>query len=58
VEITPIKEVDGRILGDGTPGPITRRLQKTFFDAVHGRLEQYRSWLAFASTEGVLESVP
>jgi len=57
VEITPIKEVDGRILGDGTPGPITRRLQKTFFDAVHGRLDQYRSWLAVASTEPVLESV-
>jgi branched-chain amino acid aminotransferase len=46
VEITPIKDVDGRIVGDGKPGPITQRLQKTFFEAVHGRLPQYRSWLS------------
>jgi branched-chain amino acid aminotransferase len=48
VEITPIKDVDGRRIGDGMPGPITQRLQKTFFDAVHGRLPQYRSWLSMA----------
>jgi branched-chain amino acid aminotransferase len=48
VEITPIKDVDGRRIGDGTPGPVTQRLQKTFFDAVHGRLPQYRSWLSMA----------
>jgi len=48
VEITPIKDVDGRIVGDGTPGPITQRLQKTFFEAVHGRLPQYRPWLSLA----------
>jgi branched-chain amino acid aminotransferase len=46
VEITPIKEVDGRTVGDGKPGPITRKLQQIFFDAVHGRLPQYRSWLS------------
>ena len=46
VEVTPIKELDGRVIGDGTPGAVTRRIQKTFFDAVHGRLPQYRSWLA------------
>jgi branched-chain amino acid aminotransferase len=47
VEVTPIKEVDGRVYGNGTPGPITQRIQKTFFDAVHGRLPQYRSWLSY-----------
>jgi branched-chain amino acid aminotransferase len=46
VEITPIKEVDGRVIGGGNPGPITRRLQETFFGAVHGRLPQYRHWLS------------
>jgi branched-chain amino acid aminotransferase len=46
VEITPIKEVDGRVVGDGKPGPVTKRLQDIFFDAVHGRLPQYRSWLS------------
>ena len=45
VEITPIKEVDGRVVGDGTPGPVTRRLQSAFFDAVHGRSSRYRAWL-------------
>ena len=48
VEVTPIKEVDGRMYGNGAPGPITRRIQQTFFEAVHGRLPQYRAWLAYA----------
>jgi branched-chain amino acid aminotransferase len=47
VEVTPIKEVDGRVYGSGKPGPITSRIQQTFFDAVHGRLPQYRSWLSY-----------
>jgi branched-chain amino acid aminotransferase len=46
VEVMPIKEVDGRVIGDGKPGPVTQQLQKTFFDTVHGRLQQYRSWLS------------
>jgi branched-chain amino acid aminotransferase len=46
IEVTPIKQLDERVIGDGSPGPITRQIQKTFFDAVHGRLPQYRSWLA------------
>jgi branched-chain amino acid aminotransferase len=48
VEVTPVREVDGRVVADGKPGPISQRIQKTFFDAVHGRLPQYRSWLAYA----------
>jgi branched-chain amino acid aminotransferase len=51
VEVTPIKELDGRVIGDGTPGPVTRRIQKTFFDAVHGRLPQYGAWLATVGHE-------
>jgi branched-chain amino acid aminotransferase len=47
VEVTPIKSVDDRTLGDGSPGPITRRIQSTYFDAVHGRLPQYRQWLSY-----------
>ena len=49
VEVTPIKELDGRTIGDGRPGPATRRIQGVFFDAVHGRLPQYRQWLAHAA---------
>jgi branched-chain amino acid aminotransferase len=48
VEITPIKEVDGRVVGDGSPGAITRRLQQTFFEAVHGKLPQYHRWLSLS----------
>ena len=36
-EVTPIREVDGRIIGDGGPGPITQRLKSLYFDQVHGR---------------------
>lgn len=46
VEVMPIRQVDDRIIGDGHPGPLTRRIRATYQDAVHGRLPQYRDWLA------------
>lgn len=49
VEVTPIREIDGRAIGDGRPGPVTRKIQGVFFDAVHGRLPRYREWLAYAA---------
>ena len=54
VEVTPITELDGRTLSHGKPGPVTRRLQTTFFEAVHGRLPQYQRWL---SNVGVAQGV-
>jgi branched-chain amino acid aminotransferase len=51
VEVTPIREVDGRVIGDGKPGPITRRIQETFNQAVRGQLPQYRRWLSFVRQE-------
>jgi len=47
VEVTPIREVDGRVIGDGKPGPLTRRVQDTFNKAVRGQLPQYRRWLSY-----------
>nr|VFK39529.1 MAG: branched chain amino acid aminotransferase apoenzyme [Candidatus Kentron sp. SD]VFK44698.1 MAG: branched chain amino acid aminotransferase apoenzyme [Candidatus Kentron sp. SD]VFK79431.1 MAG: branched chain amino acid aminotransferase apoenzyme [Candidatus Kentron sp. SD] len=44
-EVTPIREFDDRVIGDDPPGPITRMLQKTFFDQVHGRLDHHPEWL-------------
>ena len=41
-EITPIVEVDNRKIGDGEVGPITKGVQKIFFDAVRGKVEKYR----------------
>jgi branched-chain amino acid aminotransferase len=44
-EVTPIREVDDRTIGDGTPGPMTRKLQALFFDVVRGREKPYGEWL-------------
>ncbi|MDX8390536.1 MAG: branched-chain amino acid transaminase, partial [Mariprofundaceae bacterium] len=44
-EVTPIREVDGRMIGSGTRGPITAELQQKYFDVVHGRDQDHRGWL-------------
>lgn len=44
-EVTPIRELDGRIIGDGKPGPVTRQLQSAFFDIVKGKNRKFESWL-------------
>jgi branched-chain amino acid aminotransferase len=44
-EVTPIREVDGRVIGAGKPGAITKKLQSVFFDVVKGRNKKYESWL-------------
>ncbi len=46
--ITPIREVDGRPIGNGRY-PITKRLQKRYDDAVRGRSPQYESWLTYVA---------
>jgi branched-chain amino acid aminotransferase len=45
MEITPIREVDGRAIGAAARGPVTETIQKTFFDIVAGRRPEYRRWL-------------
>jgi branched-chain amino acid aminotransferase len=49
-EITPIREVDKRTIGQGKPGPITKKLQSRFFDIVQGRDPKYIDWLEFFFT--------
>lgn len=44
-EVTPIRELDGRAIGNGTRGPITEKLQTMYFDQVHGRRDEYPEWL-------------
>jgi len=44
-EITPISEVDRRSIGTGKPGPVTRAIQETFFNAVKGKDKTYEDWL-------------
>jgi branched-chain amino acid aminotransferase len=45
-EVTPIRELDGRVIGIGKRGPVTTQIQKAFFDVVGGRNKKYQSWLA------------
>lgn len=44
-EVTPIRAVDDREVGDGHPGPVTKDLQRAYFSAVHGELDRHKDWL-------------
>jgi branched-chain amino acid aminotransferase len=44
-ELTPIREVDRRVIGRGAAGPISLELQKTFFEIVRGKNPKYEAWL-------------
>ncbi len=46
-EITPIRELDGRTIGEGKAGKITRKLQSVFFDIVKGKNKKYEAWLTY-----------
>ena len=46
-ELTPIREVDDRMIGNGKPGPMTKELQAAFFDIVKGKNPNYREWLDY-----------
>ncbi len=48
-EVTPIREVDRRIIGTGQRGPITARLQSAYFDCVLGKSATHRDWLTFVT---------
>ena len=48
-EITPIREVDDRIVGEGHRGPITKELQGAFFAATKGETEKYAGWLTYVN---------
>ncbi len=43
-EVTPIRELDNRQIGNGGRGPITEKLQTMYFDQVHGRRDLYPQW--------------
>lgn len=44
-EITPIRSVDGRQVGEGKPGPVTRRMQELFFGLFDGSTKDEHGWL-------------
>ncbi len=50
-EVTPIRELDNRQIGEGRRGPITTRLQSLFFDCVNGRVPAHDDWLTYVQDE-------
>ena len=45
-EVTPIRELDNRTIGDGKRGPVTTRLQQLFFDVIRGKVPKHMDWLS------------
>lgn len=46
-EVTPVREIDGRVIGSGGPGLVTRKAQDRFSDLVAAKIPEYRHWLTF-----------
>ncbi len=46
--VTPIREVDGRMIGAGK-FPVTKNIQQAYLDAIHGKTAKYEHWLSYAS---------
>ena len=46
-EVTPIRELDDRTIGNGGRGPVTEKIQNVFFDIVKGKNDKYASWLTY-----------
>ncbi|HTV12878.1 MAG TPA: branched-chain amino acid transaminase [Acidimicrobiales bacterium] len=47
-EVVPIRSVDDRLVGEGTPGPVTRKIQETYKEAIRGGVERYARWVEHA----------
>ncbi len=48
-EVTPVRDVDARIIGCGSRGPITEKLQSAYFDVVAGKNEKYLKYLTYVN---------
>ena len=48
-EVLPIQSLDGRVIGNGTRGPITEKLQRMYFDQVMGRATGYPDWITLVN---------
>ena len=46
-EVSAIKSIDNRKIGNGQIGPITKQLKDNFTQAIHGKIPKYRKWLTF-----------
>lgn len=48
-EVTSIKQLDDKVIGDGEIGPITAKLKDIFMDIVHGKNKKYKDWLSYVN---------
>jgi len=46
-EVTPVREIDDRPIGNGKPGKITKELQELYFKTVKGELPEYTHWITY-----------
>ena len=46
-EVTPIREVDDKQIGEGKPGPVSKKLQAKFYEVIRGKDKKYLHWLDF-----------
>ncbi len=46
-EVTPIRELDRRVIGSGSRGPITTKIQSLYFDVVNGKVPAHADWLTY-----------
>ena len=48
-EVTPIRQIDDHIVGNGNAGELTLKLQENYYDVVRGKHEKYYDWLTFVN---------
>ena len=48
-EVVPVRSVDDRDVGSGEPGPMTKKIQETYFATVRGEVDRYKDWLEHVS---------
>ncbi len=54
-EVTPVTRIDHRPVGNGKRGPVTKRLQESFFKAVEGKGKRSTEWLEYVKTPSLVE---
>ena len=55
-EVTPVRELDFRTIGEGRRGPATQAIQQAFFDVVRGAGERSAEWLDPVKAEEPLKA--
>jgi len=57
-EVIGLSEIDFRVIGEGKTGPVTRSIQKTFHDVIHGKNPKYEEWVDYVNENQVAVDLP